>query len=36
MQTAQYDESGPTFWRICVWRVTVVDSTRNRIPAKKI
>ena len=36
MQTAQYDESGPTVWTICVWRVTVVDSTRNQIPAKKI
>jgi beta-lactamase regulating signal transducer with metallopeptidase domain len=32
----QYDESGPTVWTICVWRVTVVDSTRNQIPAKKI
>jgi beta-lactamase regulating signal transducer with metallopeptidase domain len=36
MQTARYDESGPTVWSICVWRVTVVDSTRTRIPAKKI
>jgi bla regulator protein blaR1 len=32
----QYNESGPTVWTICVWRVTVVDSTRNQIPAKKI
>ena len=31
-----YDETGPTLWTICVWRVTVVDSTRNQIPAKKI
>jgi beta-lactamase regulating signal transducer with metallopeptidase domain len=36
MQTARYDESGPTVWSVCVWRVTVVDSTRTRIPAKKI
>jgi beta-lactamase regulating signal transducer with metallopeptidase domain len=36
MQTAQYDESGPAVWTICVWRVTVVDSTRSQIPAKKI
>jgi beta-lactamase regulating signal transducer with metallopeptidase domain len=36
MQSARYDESGPTVWTICVWRVTVVDSTRNQIPAKKI
>jgi hypothetical protein len=32
----QYDETGPTIWTICVWRVTVVDSTRNQILAKKI
>jgi hypothetical protein len=31
-----HDETGPTLWTICVWRVTVVDSTRNQIPAKKI
>jgi beta-lactamase regulating signal transducer with metallopeptidase domain len=36
MQTARYDESGPTVWSVCVWRVTLVDSTRTRIPAKKI
>jgi beta-lactamase regulating signal transducer with metallopeptidase domain len=40
MQSAQYDEAGPMFWRICVWRVTVLDASRipvgTRIPAKKI
>ena len=40
MQTSQYDEAGPTFFRITVWRVTVLDSTRipaeTRIPAKQI
>jgi beta-lactamase regulating signal transducer with metallopeptidase domain len=40
MQTTQYDQEGPTLWTICVWHVTVVDSSRipaeTRIPAKKI
>jgi beta-lactamase regulating signal transducer with metallopeptidase domain len=40
MQTAQYDEAGPIVWTVCVWHITVVDSTRipaeTRIPAKKI
>jgi hypothetical protein len=40
MQTSQYDEAGPTLFRITVWRVTVLDSTRipaeTRIPAKQI
>jgi hypothetical protein len=39
MQTAVYDDAGPVLWRISVWRVTVLDSTRrveSRIPAKQI
>src|SRR5579863_8758059 len=32
----QYDESSPTVWTMCVWHVTIVDSSRDRIPAKKI
>ena len=40
MQTTQYDQEGPMLWTICVWHVTVVDSSRipaeTRIPAKKI
>jgi beta-lactamase regulating signal transducer with metallopeptidase domain len=40
MQSVQYDEAGPMFWKICVWRVTVLDSSRipleTRIPAKQI
>jgi len=40
MQSAQYDEAGPMFWRISVWRVTILDSSRipvgARIPAKQI
>jgi beta-lactamase regulating signal transducer with metallopeptidase domain len=40
MQTAQYDEAGPMFWTMCVWRVTVLDANRipveTRIPAKQI
>jgi beta-lactamase regulating signal transducer with metallopeptidase domain len=32
----QYHEAGPTVWTICVWRVTVVDSTHNQISTKKI
>ena len=39
MQTTQY-ETGPMFWRVYVWRVTVVDSihipAETRIPAKQI
>jgi len=39
MQSAQYDEAGPMVWRISVWRVTVLDSSRipvaTRIPAKQ-
>ncbi len=38
MQSTQYDEAGPMLWRISVYRVTVVDSTRipaeTRIPKK--
>ena len=40
MQTSQYEEAGPMLWRVYVWRVTVLDSTRvpaqPRIPAKQI
>ena len=40
LQTAQYHEAGPTFWRISVWRLTVLDPSRipaeTRIPAKQI
>jgi beta-lactamase regulating signal transducer with metallopeptidase domain len=39
MQTTQYDEAGPTFWRISVLRVTLLTSTRpveSRIPTKQI
>lgn len=40
MQTAQYDEAGPIVWTVCVWHVTVLDSSRipaeTRIPAKQI
>jgi beta-lactamase regulating signal transducer with metallopeptidase domain len=40
MQSAQYDEAGPMLWRISVWRVTILDSSRipgrTRIPAKQI
>jgi hypothetical protein len=32
----QYNEGGPVFWTVAVWRVTVVNSTRNQIPANKI
>jgi hypothetical protein len=32
----QYNEAGPAFWTVAVWRVTVVDSTHSQIPAKKI
>jgi len=39
MQTTKYDETGPMFWSLTVWRVTVLDSSRipaeNRIPTKK-
>lgn len=38
MQT-QYDETGPTLWRITVWHVTILNSTQpveSRIPAKQI
>jgi beta-lactamase regulating signal transducer with metallopeptidase domain len=38
MQT-QYDETGPTLWRITVWHVTILNSTHpveSRIPAKQI
>ena len=40
LQSAQYEEAGPMLWRISVWRVTVLDSSRipggSRIPAKQI
>jgi beta-lactamase regulating signal transducer with metallopeptidase domain len=40
MQTTQYEEVGPMFFRVYVWRVIVLDPTRNpaetRIPAKQI
>jgi beta-lactamase regulating signal transducer with metallopeptidase domain len=40
MQTTQYDETGPMFWSLTVWRVTVLDSSRipagTRIPTKQI
>jgi beta-lactamase regulating signal transducer with metallopeptidase domain len=40
MQTSQYEEAGPMFLRVYVWRVMVLDPTRNpaetRIPAKQI
>ncbi|MGA8492875.1 MAG: M56 family metallopeptidase [Terriglobales bacterium] len=38
MQTTQY-ETGPTFWRVYVWRLTIVDSSHvsvDRIPSKQI
>jgi len=31
LQSAQYDEAGPMFVRICVWRVIVVDSSRTSL-----
>jgi beta-lactamase regulating signal transducer with metallopeptidase domain len=40
MQTVQYEEAGPMLWKISVWRVTILDSTRvpaeTRIPTKQI
>jgi beta-lactamase regulating signal transducer with metallopeptidase domain len=40
MQTAEYRQAGPMLWTICVWRVTVLESSRiaveTRIPAKQI
>ncbi len=40
MQTSQYEEAGPMFLRVYVWRVIVLDPTQNpaetRIPAKQI
>jgi bla regulator protein blaR1 len=40
MQTVQYEQAGPMLWKISVWRVTVLDSTRipaeTRIPTKQI
>jgi beta-lactamase regulating signal transducer with metallopeptidase domain len=40
MQASQYQESGPMFLRVCIWRVTVLHSHRVpaeiRIPAKQI
>ena len=40
MQTSQYKEAGPMLLRVYVWRVIVLDPTRNpaetRIPAKQI
>ncbi len=40
MQTVQYGEAGPMLWKISVWRVTVLDSSRipaeTRIPTKQI
>ena len=31
MQTGQYDASGAVVWRFCVWQVTVIDPTQNRM-----
>jgi beta-lactamase regulating signal transducer with metallopeptidase domain len=40
MQSARYEQAGPMFLRISVWRVTILDSSRisaeSRIPAKQI
>jgi beta-lactamase regulating signal transducer with metallopeptidase domain len=40
MQTEQYGQTGPTLWRLCVWRVVVFDSSHTsiatRIPTKQI
>ncbi len=40
MQASQYEEAGPMFLRVYVWRVIVLDPTQNpaetRIPAKQI
>jgi beta-lactamase regulating signal transducer with metallopeptidase domain len=40
LQTTQYNQTAPVFWRLCIWRVTIVDSTRipaePRTPAKQI
>jgi beta-lactamase regulating signal transducer with metallopeptidase domain len=40
MQSAGYRKAGPMLWTICVWRVTVLESSRiaveTRLPAKQI
>src|ERR1700674_1363837 len=40
MQSEQYGQAGPMLWRLCVWRVMVLDSGHipfgTRIPVKQI
>jgi Zn-dependent protease with chaperone function len=33
VQTRQYDASGAVVWDLCVWRVTVVGTVRNKLEA---